>query len=95
MPPWIQTFLDTARGWVTTFTKFVKNGRSNLFKEEPNMPDSVPSLDHVHAAASSMGLPIRSLKSCSLSVKKPARSAHCFTPVVIGSTPDSRRNRCG
>jgi alkanesulfonate monooxygenase SsuD/methylene tetrahydromethanopterin reductase-like flavin-dependent oxidoreductase (luciferase family) len=29
------------------FTKLVSNGRSNLFKEDPNMPDSALSLEHV------------------------------------------------
>ena len=29
------------------FTKLVKNGRSNLFKEDPDMPDSALTLDHV------------------------------------------------
>ena len=29
------------------FTKLVKNGRSNLFKEDQSMPDSALSLDHV------------------------------------------------
>jgi alkanesulfonate monooxygenase SsuD/methylene tetrahydromethanopterin reductase-like flavin-dependent oxidoreductase (luciferase family) len=29
------------------FTKLVKNGRSNLFKEDPDMPDSALTLEHV------------------------------------------------
>lgn len=29
------------------FTKLVRNGRSNLFKEDPDMPDSAVTLEHV------------------------------------------------
>src|SRR6266404_3501638 len=33
--------------YTSLVTKLVKNGRSNLFKEDPDMPDSDLVLDHV------------------------------------------------
>lgn len=50
-----RTAYDYARGpgspyvhyFQSLFTKLVSNGRSNLFKEDPNMPDSALTLDYV------------------------------------------------
>lgn len=76
------------------FTKLVKNGRSNLFKEDPNMQDSELTLDIVLDRCLIYGTPAQVVEKLLAFRDEVFPSAPCSTPATTGPTPRRRRSQC-